>query len=104
MTYLNKRGLSDLWQRISSIFARKSESGGGLSSSGATIYLISVNGGTLDSVDLSSAIASAVSSGTTGLITQDSADARYGGSLYLNGKKLSLMSRSGLAISTVDLP
>lgn len=52
MSWLDDIGLGQLWDRISAIFARKTEAGGSFTFDGGTIYLIAVAGGTLDSENL----------------------------------------------------
>lgn len=138
MSYLNAHGLQSLWDKISSIFTRKTQavgsgslngttlyltavSGGTLSTiplgtfatdseaahnltaSGATLTLTNVNGQTLATVDLSGAINSAISSGTSGLITETTANARYGTGFYVgNDGTLWLMNRNSAALDSVD--
>lgn len=88
MSWLDDIGLGQLWDRISAIFARKTEAGGSLSWNGTTISLIAVAGGTLDSANLDSGLAT---------------DAQAAHSLSLSGSSLVLTSVSGATLATVSL-
>lgn len=104
MAYLNSRGLASLWDRISQTFGRRTQSAGSQSLNGTVLALVAIDGNTLSTVDFSSAISSAVSSGTSGLVTKDEANTQYGNGLSLSGKKLSLVNSKGNTISSVTLP
>lgn len=54
MAWLDNIGLGQLWDRISAIFARKTEAGGSFTFAGGILSLIAVAGGTLDSENLDS--------------------------------------------------
>lgn len=75
-----------------------------LSLSNSSLVLKSVSGATLSTVSLSTLINNAVSSGTSGLMHTSTANDRFGHSLSLNGKRLSLISYDGTEISHVNLP
>lgn len=86
--------------------ATDAEAAHALSLSNSSLVLRSVSGATLSTVSLSTLLSQAVSSGiaNSGLISANTANDRFGHSLYLNGKKLSLISYDGTALSTVTLP
>lgn len=88
MSRLDDWGLREFWYRIGDIFARKTEAGGSLSWGGTTLGLVSVAGGSLDSVDLNNGLAS---------------DAEAAHSLSNNGATLTLSSVNNTALSTVNL-
>lgn len=88
MSWLDDIGLGQLWDRISAIFARKTEAGGSLSWNGTTISLIAVAGGTLDSANLDSGLAT---------------DSEAAHSLSLSGSSLVLYSVNGGQLSSVSL-
>lgn len=88
MAWLDNIGLGQLWDRISAIFARKTEAGGSLGWDGTTITLYAVAGGTLDSADLDSGLAT---------------DAQAAHSLSLSNSSLVLTSVSGAMLATVSL-
>lgn len=77
-----------------------------LSLAQSSLVLKSVSGDTLSTVSLSTLLSQAVSSGIagSGLISANTANDRFGHSLYLNGKSLSLISYDGTILSTVTLP
>lgn len=52
MAWLDDIGLGQLWDRISSVFARKTEAGGSFTFAEGILSLISVSGDTLDSENL----------------------------------------------------
>lgn len=85
-----------------------SKAGHSLGASGMTIILYNGNGSQISSASIAtaitSAIDSAVSDGTSGLISQSSADRRYGRSLHVSGKQLQLLDNYGNVLSTVTLP
>lgn len=88
MSWLDDIGLGQLWDRISAIFARKTEAGGSLSWNGTTISLIAVAGGTLDSANLDSGLAT---------------DSEAAHSLSLSGSSLVLYNVNGGQLSSVSL-
>lgn len=88
MAWLDDIGLSQLWDRISSVFARKTEAGGSLGWNGSTITLYSVTGGALDSENLDSGLAT---------------DGQAAHTLSLENSSLVLRSVSGVTLSTVSL-
>ena len=86
MSWLDDIGLGQLWDRISAIFARKTEAGGSLGWNGTTITLYAVAGNTLDSENLDSGLAT---------------DAQAAHSLSLSNSSLVLTSVSGTTLATV---
>lgn len=133
MARLDLGGLRDLWYRIDDIFARISEALGSISFSGTTLSWNHVNGSSAGSADLGATFATRNQAGsrlgisgrtitlydvnggsngsvtvpetsTSGLMHTSTANDRFGHSLYLNGKKLSLVSYDGTILSTVTLP
>lgn len=89
---------------LDSGLASDAEAAHSLSLSDSSLVLKSVSGATLATVSLSTLINNAVSSGTSGLMPTSTANARFGRSLRLKGKRLSLISYDGTEISHVDLP
>lgn len=89
---------------LDSVFATDAQAAHSLSLAQSSLVLRSVSGATLATVSLSTLINDAVSNGTQGLMHTSTANDRFGHSLYLNGKKLSLISYDGTALSTVTLP
>lgn len=88
MSWLDDIGLGQLWDRISAIFARKTEAGGSLGWNGTTLTLYAVAGNTLDSENLDSGLAT---------------DAQAAHSLSLSNSSLVLTSVSGTTLATVSL-
>lgn len=88
MAWLDDIGLGQLWDRISSVFARKTEAGGSLGWDGSTITLYSVAGGALDSENLDNGLAT---------------DGQAAHTLSLENSSLVLKSVSGVTLSTVSL-
>lgn len=111
MSYLDTRGLNDLWDRIGAVFARLTQAAGSLALSGTSLILTSCSGAQLSSVDLNGTFATdqevqnAISSGTSGMLTRSSADGLYARSLtYVSStKQLTLRDGNGNALSTVTL-
>lgn len=109
MAYLNPRGLDELWDRISSIFGRKTQAAGSQNLNGTTIVLLAIDGNELSSIDLGATFVTkdeldaAISEGTTGLLTRSAADGLYARSqTYVEGTKaLTLRDGNGNALSTV---
>lgn len=89
---------------LNSGLASDAEAAHSLSLSDSSLVLKSVSGATLSTVSLSTLINNAVSSGTSGLMHTSTANDRFGRSLRLDGKRLSLISYDGTEISHVDLP
>lgn len=89
---------------LNSGLASDSEAAHSLSLSNSSLVLESVSGATLATVSLSTLINNAVSSSTSGLMHTGTANDRFGSSLSLNGKRLSLISYDGTILSTVTLP
>lgn len=89
---------------LDGVFATDAQAAHSLSLSNSSLVLKSVSGATLSTVSLSTLINNAVSSGTSGLMHTGTANDRFGHSLSLNGKRLSLISYDGTEISHVTLP
>lgn len=89
---------------LDSGLASDAEAAHSVSLSDSSLVLKSVSGATLSTVSLSTLINDAVSSGTSGLMHTSTANDRFGHSLRLSGKRLSLISYDGTEISHVDLP
>lgn len=89
---------------LNSGLASDAEAAHSLSLSNSSLVLKSVSGATLSTVSLSTLINNAVSSGTSGLMHTSTANDRFGHSLSLSGKRLSLISYDGTEISHVTLP
>lgn len=133
MARLDLGGLRDLWYRIDDIFARLSEALGSISFGGTTLSWRRANGAAAGSVNLGATFATRNQAGsrlgisgrtitlydvdggsngsvtvpetsTSGLMHTSTANARFGHSLRLNGKRLSLISSDGTVLSTVTLP
>ena len=111
MAYLNSRGLDELWERISSLFGRKTQAAGNQTLSGSVLALVAIDGNQLASIDLGATFVTkeelqqAIEDGTTGLLTKTAADARYARShTYVSSsKQLTLRDGNGNALSTVTL-
>ena len=88
MSWLDDIGLGQLWDRISSVFARKTEAVGSLGWSGTTITVYAVSGDYLDSANLDNGLAT---------------DSEAAHSLSLSGSSLVLSSVSGGQLSSVSL-
>ena len=91
---------------LDNTFATDAQAAHSLSLAESSLVLKSVSGATLSTVSLSTLLSQAVSSGIagSGLISANTANDRFGSSLYLNGKSLSLISYDGTVLSTVTLP
>lgn len=88
MAWLDNIGLGQLWDRISAIFARKTEAGGSFGWNGTTLTLYAVAGNTLDSENLDNGLAT---------------DAQAAHNLSLSDSSLVLTSVSGATLATVSL-
>lgn len=88
MAWLDDIGLGQLWDRISSVFARKTEAGGSLGWDGSNITLYSVTGGVLDSENLDSGLAT---------------DSQAGNRLGKNGTTITLTAVDGTSLTGVDI-
>ncbi len=88
MAWLDDIGLGQLWDRISSVFARKTEAGGSLGWDGSNLTLNSVAGGSLGSVDLNNGLAT---------------DSQAGHSLGKNGTTITLTAVDNTPLTGVDI-
>lgn len=88
MAWLDNIGLGQLWDRISAIFARKTEAGGSLGWNGTTLTLYAVADNTLDTANLDSGLAT---------------DAQAAHSLALSGSSLVLYNVNNGQLSSVDI-
>ena len=79
-------------------YATRGQAASTLSRDGNTLYLKDVDGGTNSTVTLQSV------PDVSGFIHASTANARYGHSLSLNGKVLSLISYDGTVLDSVTLP
>ena len=91
-------------ENLDSGLATDAQAGNSIGLSGSSLVLYNVNGGQLSSVGLSNLINSAVSSGTSGLISASTANDRFASSLSLSGKTLRLISYDGTILDSVTLP
>lgn len=110
MAYLDDNGLQSLWNQVDSIFARLTEAGASISLSGTSLVLTSAAGTQLSSIDLNGTFVTeqelqqAISGATSGTISENTANGRFGNSLSLSGNQLKLVNYNGTVISTVTLP
>ena len=88
MSHIDDWGMRDFWYRIGDIFARKTEAGGSLSWDGSNLSLNSVDGGTLDTEDLSDGLAKESEAAHT---------------LSLSSSTLTLKAVNGATLATINL-
>ena len=110
MAYLDETRLLELWDQVDSVFARLTEAGASISLSGTNLVLTSAAGTQLSSIDLNGTFVTeqelqqAIGGATSGMISESTANGRFGHSLSLSGNQLKLVNYNGTVISTVTLP
>lgn len=96
MAYLDEAAMLELWERIDAVFSRLSESGASVGVYGQTITLYNANGAAISSATLPS-------TDTSSLISESTANSRFGTHMDVSGGYLRLINANGAVIGRVAL-